>query len=104
LGDAVARTRGWQVDHAAVEPMSVGQPLAHVVVDGDVGDLGFEHLTAPTRRRPEHDVAAGIFMTDRRHLARLAAEDIEHAYAIFAGGDLREGAEAAQILEVSNDM
>jgi hypothetical protein len=43
-------------------------------------------------------------MTDRRHLARLAAEDIEHAYAIFAGGDLREGADADEILEIANAL
>ena len=43
-------------------------------------------------------------MADRRDVARLAAEDVEHADAIFARGDLRERADADEVLEVADAL
>src|SRR5207302_5828830 len=75
-----------------------------VVVDGNSAVRGLQHLPAAARRRPERDVAARIGVPDRRHLARLAAEDVEHADPILARRDLRQGADAYVIFEVADAL
>src|SRR5206468_8881016 len=100
-GHAVARRRRRQIDHAAIESVAVAEALAHVVVDRDVADLRLQHLAAAPRRRAEHDIAAGILVAHGRDVARLAAEDIEHAHAVVPRRDLRERADAHVILEIA---
>src|SRR5262249_6810537 len=94
LRDAVARRRWRQVDDAAVESMPVVQPFEHAVVDGYVADGRVEHLTAPSGRSAEHDIAAGIRVSYGRHVTRFAAEYVEHADAVLARRDLSERAHA----------
>src|SRR5207244_3842723 len=47
----------------------------------------------------EHDVAAGIAVTDGRYAARLAAENVEHADSILTGRNLCERADADEVFE-----
>ena len=104
LGHAVARGRGRQVHHAAVEAVAGRQPFAHVVVDRDVADGRLEHRAALAGRGAEHHVAARIGVAHRRDLARFAAQDVEHADAVLARGDLRERADADVVLEVADAL
>ena len=90
LRHAVARAGRRQVDHAAIEAMAVRKALAHVVVDRNVAGRRLQHLAATSRGRTEDDVAAGIRVTHRRHFARFAAQDVEHAHAVVGRCDLRE--------------
>ena len=99
LRDAVARSRRRQVDDAAVESVAVVDALEDIVVHGHSADWRLQPLAAPSGRRAEDDVAAGIVMANRRDLARFAAHDVEHADAIVAGGDLRQRFDADVILE-----
>jgi len=99
FGDTVARRGRWQIDHAAVETVAVLQTLEHVVVHGDIADRRFQHLPTPPRRRAENDVAARIRMANRRDLARLAAEYVQHAHTVFAARRLRKRADANVIFE-----
>ena len=100
LGHAIARGRRRQVDDAAIEAVPGLHPFAHVVVDGDVAVRRRECLAALAGRGAEDDVAARVGVAHRRHVARLAAEDVEHADAVVAGGDLRQRADADEVLEV----
>ena len=102
LSDAVSGSRWREIDHAAIEAMPVIQSFEDVVVDGHVADRCLQHLPAAPRRSTEHDVATRIGVTYGRHVARLAAQDVEHAHAIVAGGNLRERADAHEILEIPN--
>ena len=94
LGDAVAHARGRQVDHAGVERVAGVQALAHVVEHRDVADRRLQHLAAAPRRGAEDDVAAGERVAGRRHLARFAAQDVEHADAVAAGGQVGQRVDA----------
>ena len=104
LGDAVAHARGRQVDDAGVEGVAGVQALAHVVEHRDVADRRLQHLAAAARRSAEHHVAAREDMAGRRHLARFAAEDVEHADAVAAGGDVGERIDADEIREGWNAL
>ena len=99
LDHAVVGRRRRQVDDAAIEAVPVLQPLAHVVVDRDVAGRRFQHLAAAAGRGAEHHVAAAPGMADGRDLARLAAQDVEHAHAVFAGRDLGQRFDAGEVLE-----
>ena len=79
LGDAVAHAGRRQVDDAGVEGEAGVEAFAHVVVDGNVARRRRQHLAAAAGRGAEHDVAAGEGVAHRRHLARFAAENVEHA-------------------------
>ena len=94
LGDAVAHPRGRQVDDAGVEGVPGVEPLADVVVDRDVAGRRLQHLAGAARRGAEDDVAAGEGVARRRHLARLAAHDVEHADPVVAGRDVGQRADA----------
>src|SRR5258708_4458733 len=81
--------------------MAVAQTLAHVVIDRNRAELGLQCLAAAARRRTEHDIASRILVSDRRNVTRLAAENIEHAYAILARRNLRQRADPHVIFEVA---
>ena len=98
-----SRRRGRQVDHAAVEAVPGLQALAHVVVDRDRPGRRLQHLAAPPGRGAEDDVAAAPGMAHRRHLARLAAQDVEHADAVLRGSRSRASElDADVVLEVAD--
>src|SRR5204863_2948811 len=104
FGDAVARG-GWrQIHDAAIEAMAGGKTFTHIVVDRNVADFRLEHLPTASRRCAIHDISAGIFVADRRDLARLAAEDVEHANTVVARRDLGERADADVVLEVCDSL
>ena len=88
LGDAVAHAGRRQIDNAGVEGETVVEAFTDIVVDRDVADRRRQHLAATAGRRPEHDIAAGKGVADRRDLARLAAENVEHANPVCARGDI----------------
>jgi hypothetical protein len=78
------------------------RPFAYVVVDGDVADRSLQDLAATAGRGAEDDIAAGIGVPDRGHLTRFPAEDVENTDPILARRDLREGADADVVLEISD--
>ena len=100
LGDAISGSRRREIDHATIEAMPVVESFENAVVDGHVADRCLQHLPAASRRSAEHDVATRIGVTYGRYIARLASEDVEHAHAVVAGGNLRERADAHEILEL----
>ena len=93
---------GRQVHDAAIEAVAGIETLAHIVVDGDVADRSLQDLAASAGRGAEHDVAARIGVPDRGHLTRFPAENVENADPILVRRDLREGADADVVLEISD--
>jgi hypothetical protein len=88
LGDAIARRRRRQIDDAAVEAVPRLHALAYAVIDGNIPQRRFQHLAASSRRRAEHDVAAGIDVPDGSHVLRLPAQDVEDADPVLTRRDL----------------
>ncbi len=104
LGHAVARCGGRQIHHPAIEAVSRLQTLAHVVVDRDVTGRRRQHLTSLAGRRAEDDVAARVGVAHRSDVTGFATQDVEHANAVFARGNLREGAGADVVLELADAL
>src|SRR5262249_25105889 len=94
LRNTVANAGRRQVHYAGIERVPVIEPFADVVVDGNITGRRRQHLAAPSGRSPEHNVPAGKRVTDRRHLSRFAAENVEDADPILARGDPVERADA----------
>ena len=91
FGDAVAHARRRQVDDTGIERMAGIQSFADIVEDRDIADRGLQLLAAAPGRGAEYDIAAGKGVAGRRHLARFAAEDIQHTDAVAAAGQIGQG-------------
>ena len=104
LGHAVAHARRRQVDDAGVERMPGVQAFAHVVEHRDVADGCLQHLAAAAGRGAEGHVAAGEGVAGRRDLARFAAQDVEHADAITASGEIGQRVDADEVREGRNAL
>src|SRR5206468_1791774 len=66
------------------------EPLTHIVEDRDLPGGCFQGLPAATRRSAKGDITPGKSMTNRSHLARFSAQDVQHAYPIIARSDILE--------------
>ena len=104
LGYAVAHGAGRQVDHAGVEAVAGVQALAHRVEHRHIADRCLELLAAAAGRRAEDDVAAGEGVADRRHVAGFAAQDVEHADAVFARRDLGQRVDTDIVFEAGDAL
>src|SRR5262249_39178281 len=93
LCNTVANAGRRQVDDAGVERVPVIEPLADVVVNGNIACRRRQHLAAPSGRSPEHNVAAGKRMADWRHLSRFATQNVQKADSTLARGDPVERAD-----------
>ena len=104
LGDAVPGAGRRQVDHTTVEAVPRLEALSDIVVDRDSADRRFQDLATAAWRGAEHHVAARVGVPDGSDVARLAAQDVEHADPIIAGGDLVERADAHVVLEAADAL
>ena len=66
------------------------EPLAHIVEDRNLSRGRLESLPTAARRSTKDDIAAGKSVANGSYLARLSAQDVQHAYPVITRGNVLE--------------